>query len=80
MLALTIEARSLRSARQIENALRRFAPKLIADNGSYQVRIALEHSDGQVVALLHTLAEHVSSRGGGSTRVELDGESYTLDA
>jgi hypothetical protein len=76
---LTVEARSLKSAQGIELALVGFERKLVADDGHYVVHVTLPAGDRGIVAVLNALADHVSERGT-TARINLDGQSYTLEA
>jgi hypothetical protein len=77
---LTIEARSLNSAREIEAALTGFDRELLADDDRYCVHVTLPDRDGGIVAVLNALEAYVRQRGGEPARVEYDGRSYTLEA
>jgi hypothetical protein len=81
MRAITVEARSLDSARGFCDALAQFHPQLTgSDAGSYRVSVELGESDSEIVALLDALEKHVTERATGPARVELDGRHYTLHA
>jgi hypothetical protein len=75
---LTVEARSLKSARGIEAALVGFERDLVADDGHYVVHVRLPAGDRGIVAVLNALADYVSERGT-TARINLDGQSYTLE-
>jgi hypothetical protein len=75
---LTINARSLGSAVGFFVALSRFHPEAAEhEDGTYSVAVALG-SDTDIVAVLHALAQHVTARGDGPARVELDGRRYSM--
>jgi len=81
MRSMTIEARSLQSARALYSALSEFQPEMTgSDYEGYRVSIELGSSDGQIVAVLDLLEKHVSERATEPARVELDGRRYTLHA
>jgi uncharacterized protein YuzE len=77
---LTINAASLRRAREIEAALRGFERDLLADDGRYCVHVTLPERDGGIVAVLNALEAYVRERGDGPVRIEYDGQSYTVEA
>jgi hypothetical protein len=81
MRSLTVEARSLESARSLYDALSEFHPQLTgsADEG-YYVTVELGSVDRVTVAVLDAIQRYVSRRADGPARVELDGRSYTLEA
>ena len=79
MQTLTVEAKSLKSAQGIEAALLGFERKLIADDGRYAIHVTLPAGDRGIVAVLNALADYVSERGT-TARINLDGQSYTLEA
>lgn len=74
---LTIRARSLESADGLFVALSKFHPEMINENGSHSVIIALG-SDSDSIAALNAIAQHVTDRGDGSARLDLDGHVYTM--
>jgi hypothetical protein len=79
MQALTIDAVSQETARSMLAALSDFDPQLVeTGDGRFQVVVALGGSDRRIIELLNVLERHVSARGDGPARVELDGRSYTL--
>ncbi len=81
MRALTVEARSLESARGLYDALARFHPQLGgSDEQGYRVTVELGSFNRQVVAVLNAIEEYVSNRDEGAARVELDGRTYTVHA
>jgi hypothetical protein len=81
MRAVTIEAKSFESARDIHNALSQFYPDLIgsAEEG-YQVSVELRGADRQVVDILDVLVAYVTGRDDGPARIELHGKRYNLHA
>jgi len=75
---LTIKARSLESADALFVALSKFHPEMInGENGSHSVTIALG-SDSDIVAALNAIEQHVTDRGDGLARLELDGHTYMM--
>ena len=80
MNRLTIEARSLKSAREIEAALRGFERELLADDHQYCVHVTLPNGDRGIVEVLNALEEYVRHRGDGPAHINFDGQSYTLEA
>jgi hypothetical protein len=81
MRAITVEAKSIDSARALSNALSEFAPQLSGnDEEGYRVSVEVTGSDGQIVAILDALQEHVTERESGPARVEVDGRRYTMHA
>lgn len=82
MRILTVEARSLTSARQIETALKEFERELLADDGHYVVHVTVNGDERGIGGVLNALERYMSERGNGATRLklELDGQSYVLDA
>jgi hypothetical protein len=79
MQRLTVEARSLKSAQGIEGALVGFKRELVDDDGRFFVHVTLPEGDRGIVAVLNALADYVSERGT-TARINLDGQSYTLEA
>ncbi len=78
MQTLTIKARSLESADALFVALSKFHPEMInGENGSHSVTIALG-SDSDIVAALSAIEQHVTDRGDGPARLELDGHTYMM--
>jgi hypothetical protein len=80
MRAITLEARTLESARDLYNALFEFRPALTGNDAQgYRVTVELGNgSDRQILAILHALEEHVTDRASGPARIELDGRRYTM--
>jgi hypothetical protein len=79
---LTVEARTLMRAREIEVALKEFERELLADDGHYAVHVTVPADERGIVHVLDALEHYVRERGNGETRLklELDGQSYVLDA
>jgi hypothetical protein len=80
MKTLTIEARSLESARAIEAALRDFEHELMVEDGRYCVSVAVPAGNQGIVALLNALQEYVQERADGPAHISLGGESYVMEA
>ena len=80
MRAVTGEAKSLESARDLYNALFEYRPALTgSDDQGYRVTVELgSGSDRQIIAILDALEEHVRQRASGPARIELDGRRYTM--
>jgi hypothetical protein len=79
MRSLTVEAKSLDSARGLYEALAAFEPKLTrSEQKGFQVTVELG-TDRQMIAVLDEIERHVSERQAGPARVELDGRNYTLN-
>jgi hypothetical protein len=80
MNRLTIEARSLKSAQEIEVALRGFERWLQVDDHGCHVQVTFPPGDQGIVAVLNALEEYVRQRGDGPAQISVDGQSYTLEA
>jgi hypothetical protein len=79
MRGITIDAKTLRSAQALYEALYAFRPQLSgSEDEGYQVIIGLGGSDRQIVSILNALQEHVTERAMGRTQLELDGRRYTI--
>jgi hypothetical protein len=80
MRAITVEAKSLESARDLYNALFEFRPALTgSDAQGYRVTVELgSASDRQIIAILDALEQHVTERASGPARIELDWRRYTM--
>jgi hypothetical protein len=81
MKGLTIEAKSLQSAREIEAAPRGFDRELLAGDGRYSVRITLRGGSHGVVAVFNALQQYIQQRGAGEpAQISLDGQSYLMES
>jgi hypothetical protein len=80
MNRLTIEARSLDSAREIEAALTGFERWLQVDDHRWCVQVTFPPGDRGIVAVLKALEAYVRQRGDGPAQISFDGESYSLEA
>ena len=79
MRSLTIEAKSIESARGLFDALSGFAPELTGgEEEGYRIRVELGSVDRQIVGVLDAVQRHVSERRAEPARVELDGRGYVL--
>jgi len=79
MRTLTIEAANSESARGFQQALTGFQVEL-AENpqGSYLLKVTVNGDDRQIIELLNAIETHVTQRGDGPARLDLDGHSYTM--
>jgi hypothetical protein len=79
MQNLTIGAASMKSARGFYAALTDFHAELIpGEVGGSLVRIDLNGSNGEIVAVLHAIEGYVSHRGDGPAIAGRGDQSYTL--
>lgn len=79
MESLVLRAASLESARGFCAGLAEFGATLVkTENGLYQVGIPFS-GDREIVAVLNALEKHVTQRGEGPARLELDGRTYMLE-
>jgi hypothetical protein len=79
MKAITVEARTLDSARNLYKALSPFHPELLgSENGGYRVSVELRHSDHDIVPILDAIERYVNERASDPARIELDGRYYTM--
>jgi hypothetical protein len=75
---LTIEAKSIESARGFYDALSAFHPEMLEDTDCrYRVAVQLISND-RIIDVLNALEQHVTERDTGPARLELDGRNYTL--
>jgi hypothetical protein len=81
MKAITVEARTLDSARNLVNALSPFHPELLgSEDGGYRVSVELRNNDHDIVRILDAIERYVNERASGPARIELDGRHYTMHA
>ncbi len=79
MRTLTIEAETLESARGLYDALQGFEVELIeGESGIYRVKLTLGRGDKDTLAALNAIERHVTARGDGPARIQMDGSTYTL--
>jgi hypothetical protein len=79
MQSLTIEARSLESAREFCAALSEFDAELAeTGNGGYQVKVAFAAGNRAILRVLRALEDHVTERADGPAKLDLDGRGYTI--
>ena len=79
MQALTIDTRSLESARGLYDALSEFHPEITgSDETGYCVSVELRSADREVLAILDALQAYVSARANGPARIEFAGRSYAM--
>jgi len=81
MQKLTVDASTNEVAHGLYSALAGFHPELVeTPDGGYRVVVSFRGSDAQVIAILTALEQHITERGDGPARVDLEGRSYTLHA
>lgn len=78
MRTLTIEASSPESARGFLEALVEFQASLSERDGRSTVRVELRGDDQEIVDLLNTLEDHVTTRASGPALVDFEGHVYTM--
>jgi hypothetical protein len=79
MRGITIDAKTLRSAQALYEALYAFRPELTgSEDEGYRVTVEFGDSARQIDSILNALQEHVTQRATGPTRLELDGRRYTM--
>jgi hypothetical protein len=81
MRAITIEAKSVGSARRLYNALIEFYPELAgSEDEGYRVSVELGSSESRLVDVLNAIEQYVAEANNGPARVNFDGRRYTLRA
>jgi hypothetical protein len=80
MRAITIEARSVGSARRLYNALIEFHPELESEDDRYRVSVELGTSESRLLEILNAIEEYVTAANRGPARINVDGRRYTLHA
>ena len=81
MQKLTIDASTNEVAQGLYRALASFWPEIVArPEGGYQIVVRLRGSDTQITEVLSALERHVTERGNGPAKIDLQGRSYTLHA
>jgi hypothetical protein len=81
MRAITVDAKTLESARTLYNALSGFHPELLgSEEHGYRVSVQLRHNDGDIIPILAAIERYVNDRASDPARIELDGRRYTMHA
>jgi hypothetical protein len=81
MRAITIEAKTLDSARRLYDSLSGFHPELLgSDDDGYRVSVELRNNDRDIVPVLDAIEQYVNGRPDDPARIELDGRHYTMHA
>lgn len=79
MQKLTVDASTNEVAQGLFSALAGFYPEIVkTPGGGYQVVVALGGRDAEIIAILSALERHVTERGKGPAKIDLEGRSYTL--
>jgi hypothetical protein len=78
MQKLTIRAASPQSARAMLEALSEFQVEFAEADGARELTVTLRQGDGEIVAVLHALAQYVTERETGPARISLEGRDYTM--
>ena len=77
MRKLTIEARSLESARRFLGALSDFKAELVEAGDTYLIPIELSN-DAEIVSVLNAIENTVGRRSRGAAVLDLDGRRYAM--
>ena len=78
MRAFTVKAKSLKSAKILSEALRRFDPALHGNsNEGYSVSVDVDAEKRRLLEVLHAIHQHVHERDD-PAGVELDEKTYTV--
>jgi hypothetical protein len=81
MRAITVEAKSLDSARRLYGALSAFYPELLGtEDEGYRVSVELRNRDRDIVRVLDAIERYVNEQESDPARIELDGRYYTMEA
>lgn len=81
MRAITIEAKSVGSARRLYNALIEFHPELAgSEDDGYRVSVELGSSESRLIDVLTAIEQYVTEANSGPARIDVDGRRYTLHA
>jgi hypothetical protein len=80
MRALTVETKTLDSARLLYDALSAFHPELLSNDEGYRVSVELRNNDRDIVPVLDAIERYVNERAEEAARIELDGRHYTMHA
>jgi hypothetical protein len=81
MERLRIHPRSRESAQGMLAALAGFHAELLESSEGYEIVVTLGRDgrgDGEIVAVLNALEQHVTARPTGPARLELGGRSYVM--
>jgi hypothetical protein len=77
METITIRAASYESARGIVAALSDFPAELVTRPDGF-CEVVINLSEVEIVAVLNTLADHVTARADGPARLDMNGNSYVM--
>jgi hypothetical protein len=81
MRAITIEAKSVGSARRLYNALIEFHPELAgSEDDGHRVSVELGSSESRLVDVLNAIEQYVTEAKTSPARIDFDGRRYTLHA
>lgn len=81
MRAITVEAKSLGSARRLYNALGAFNPELSgSQKHGYRVTVDLGTSDRRLLDVLDAIEQYVTETGTDPARIDVGGHRYTMHA
>jgi hypothetical protein len=78
MEKLRIYAASRESALAMLASLAKFRAVLAEGPRGYEVLIAVNGNDAEIVGVLDALQQYVTNRGSGAAKVELNGYSYVM--
>jgi len=79
MRAITVEARSLDSARRLYDALAGFHPELLgSEQEGFRVSVELRAGDRDVVSVLGAIEQYVNGGPDDRAQLELGGRHYTI--
>lgn len=78
MRAISIEAKSLGSARRLCNALGEFHPKLTTEDGRYVVSVDLGSRERRLVEALDAIERYVTEGGTEPAQIDVGGHRYTM--
>ena len=77
--AITVEAKSLDSARRLYDALSGFNPELLGDHYvGYRVLVELG-TERRIVEVLNAIEAYVTETDGGAFRIDVGGRRYTMN-
>jgi hypothetical protein len=79
MRAITIEAKSLGSARRLYNALGEFHPELSgSEDEGYRVSVELGTRERRLLEVLDAIERYVTEIGADPALINVDGHRYTM--